>query len=101
MNNHIILICVLILLVSILVYLLHKRNNLQKYTIVENKSQLRFHNNHPTKSFSAEQELRDPRQKYLSNPTKCFSCEKEAGYKGQPTKCFSCESPSYSLTQLN
>ena len=32
---------------------------------------------------------------YLSNPTKCFSCEKELPvdkkYLGGPTKCFSCE----------
>ena len=100
MNTQIILIITFVILVIFLIYLL-KQKNKQKYAIVEDKSQLKFHNNHPTRSFSSENQFSDPRQKYLSNPTKCFSCEKEFGYKGQPTKCFSCEDPSYSLTKLN
>jgi len=100
MNNYVILLPILILSVLFLIYLIKSKTK-QKYKIVENKLQLRFQNNHPTRSFSSEQQFTDPRQKYLANSTKCFSCEKEFGYKGQPTKCFSCEEPSYSLTKLN
>ena len=24
-------------------------------------------------------------------PSRCFDCEKQAGYRGNPTRCFSCE----------
>lgn len=55
-------------------------------------------NTQPTKCFSCEKELPASMQ-YLASPSKCFSCEKElinhqgvknAGY-AQPSKCFACE----------
>lgn len=57
-----------------------------------------FINTQPTKCFSCEKEVSD-KNKYLTSPSKCFSCEKQlSDYHGtksahlaQPTKCFSCE----------
>ena len=95
-----VLLIALLFLVILLIFLTRRKKQ-ANYMIVEDRSLLKFHNNHPTSSFSSENEIKDPREKYKANPTKCFSCEKEWGYKGQPSKCFSCEEPMYSLTKLN
>ncbi len=103
MNTQTILLVTVALLSLLLMYLLNEKNkNKNKFAIIEEKSLFKFHNNHPTRSFSSENEIKDPRQKYLSNPTKCFSCEKDvlrnAGPKyinfAFPGKCFSCERQS-------
>ena len=57
-----------------------------------------YFDSQPTKCFSCEKQLGNQKNNYISGPTKCFSCEKElakinpryANY-AQPTKCFSCE----------
>jgi hypothetical protein len=52
----------------------------------------------PTKSVDGERQFPDD-LKWMSQPSKCFSCERElvnrygnsAGFNAQPSKCFSCE----------
>lgn len=52
----------------------------------------------PTKSVDGERQFPDE-LKWMSQPSKCFSCERElvnmfgnsAGFNAQPSKCFDCE----------